>query len=84
MKLSEAERVVRKEAEGVKEVNLIEFKSLKCLEVVWEDGSTSLIPTNLFVGKKDEAKALREEIRELLRLKKNLEEVYRGSGSKKR
>ena len=78
------EKVVKEICSGVDRVNFADFKGFRCLEIVWTDGSTSLIPVSLFEGKKDKRKALRRELRELVRLRKYLEEAGHGCCSEEK
>ena len=72
MKLSEARKIATEVDRRIVDVKVREFGSMRCVELVWRDGTTSLIPVRLFKGK-NEKERFREEVRQVRRIRNLLE-----------
>lgn len=72
MKLSEARRIAKEVDRRIVDVRVKECRGLRCVELLWKDGSTSLIPIHLFKGK-NERERFREEVRQVKKLRDLLE-----------
>lgn len=72
MRLSEARRIAMEVDRRIVDVRVKECGTMKCVELLWKDGSTSLIPVHLFRGKNEKGR-FREEIRQIKKLRNLLE-----------
>ena len=72
MKLSEARRIAMEVDRRIVDVKVKEFGNMRCVELLWKDGSTSLIPVHLFKGK-NERERFREEVCQVKELRDRLE-----------
>ncbi len=70
MRLSEAKKIVMELTGEVIDVRVVRIGNTNCLEILWKDNTTSLIPTKFFIGHKDEKKALKHEVMEIIRFRR--------------
>jgi len=78
VRLRDVKEIAISLSRDVVRVRISDAGSVRCVEILWRDGSTSLIPVSLFRGREDERKAFRKELEEIIRIRRHLEERESG------